>query len=593
MRGRLARAGRLWRTVKVMTRPQIMTRVRRKLRKPPMPAAGAVPVRAMPEGWVRPCVPAQSWDGAETFTFLNETGGGDWRAPDKALLWLYNLHYFDDLNAEGAGERVEAHRALLARWVAENPPVEGPGWEPYPLSRRIVNIIKWALREGPLDVAVAESLAVQVRALADRLETHLGANHLYANGKALCFAGLFFEGAEADRWLKTGTAIIEAETREQILPDGGHYELSTMYHGSMLEDALDLVNLFAAYGREAPAGLRAAIPGQLSWLAVMKHSDGRIALFSDGAHGIAPEPAAITDYAGRLGMSSLDETSPSDLIRGSRAVGSELDRRVKPDDDNARGASFESSEEAGLIDLPDSGYSRLSGSGITAFFDAGAVGARSIPGHGHADTLSIEVSVGETRIFVNGGTSVYGEGELRMRERGTAHHNTVTLDGLNSSELWAGFRCGRQARIIDRQTGIEGGVAFASAGHDGYARSPGWIHHRRVALEQGGLVIEDRLDPARPSPGTPMARIAFRVNPALGIERVGAATFQLTDGLRTVATFTGDTALEWSLEDTHYSPGFGLRLPAFALCGTLEISGSRRFSCMLHSNNGVDSAESI
>jgi len=523
-----------------------------------MPAVGAVPLRAMPEGWVSPCVPAQCWDGAETFTFLNETGGEDWRAADKALLWLYNLHYFDDLNAEGASDRVEAHRGLLHRWIAANPPVEGPGWEPYPLSRRIVNVVKWALREGPLDSDAAESLAVQTRALADRLETHLGANHLYANGKALCFAGLFFDGPEAEGWLKTGAAaLIEAETREQILHDGGHYELSTMYHASMLEDALDLVNLFAAYGRQTPAGLREAIPGQRAWLAAMSHPDGRIPLFSDGAHGIAPEPAAIEAYAARLGMEAV--ATPS----------------------------------GALIDLPDSGYTRLSRGPITTFFDAGAVGARSIPGHGHADTLSLEVSVGDTRVFVNGGTSVYGEGDLRMRERGTAHHNTVTLDGLNSSELWAGFRCGRQARVMDRRTGIADDIPFAEAGHDGYARRPGWIHRRRVALETGGLLIEDQLDPAARSPGTAMARIAFRVHPALVIERVDAVTFRLIDGNQPLATFTGDAALGWTLEETHYSPAFGLRQPATFLCGTLEISGFRRFSCMLHSNNDVDSVGSI
>ena len=29
----------------------------------------------------------------------------DWNRPDWDKLWLYNLHYFDDLNAESAAER--------------------------------------------------------------------------------------------------------------------------------------------------------------------------------------------------------------------------------------------------------------------------------------------------------------------------------------------------------------------------------------------------------------------------------------------------------------------------------------------------------
>jgi hypothetical protein len=30
----------------------------------------------------------------------------DWNDPAQEKLWLYNLHYFDDLNALGAADRV-------------------------------------------------------------------------------------------------------------------------------------------------------------------------------------------------------------------------------------------------------------------------------------------------------------------------------------------------------------------------------------------------------------------------------------------------------------------------------------------------------
>ena len=47
---------------------------------------------------------------------------------------------------------------------------------------------------------------------------------------------------------------------------------------------------------------------------------------------------------------------------------------------------------------------------------------------------------------MNSGTSEYGLGEERQRQRGTAAHNTVVIDGENSSEVWAGFRVARRAR---------------------------------------------------------------------------------------------------------------------------------------------------
>lgn len=62
--------------------------------------------------------------------------------PGCDLLWRYNLHHFDDLNAVDSPTWAAWHDALLQRWVAENLPGVGPGWEPYPTSLRIVNWIK-------------------------------------------------------------------------------------------------------------------------------------------------------------------------------------------------------------------------------------------------------------------------------------------------------------------------------------------------------------------------------------------------------------------------------------------------------------------
>ncbi len=140
-------------------------------------------------------------------------------------------------------------RGLVARWIAENPPAIGTGWEPFPLSLRIANWIKWALGGGNLDDAAISSLATQLRWLERKIEWHILGNHLLANAKALIMGGLFFEGAEADRWLKRGSGILAAELGEQILGDGGHFELSPMYHALVLEDLFDLLNSFQAFGQ--------------------------------------------------------------------------------------------------------------------------------------------------------------------------------------------------------------------------------------------------------------------------------------------------------------------------------------------------------
>ncbi|WP_413889259.1 heparinase II/III family protein [Candidatus Aalborgicola defluviihabitans] len=74
--------------------------------------------------------------------------------------------------------------------------------------------------------------------------------------------------------------------------------------------------------------------------------------------------------------------------------------------------------------------------------DVAPVGPAYLPGHAHADTLSFELSVSGQRVVVNGGTSRYGLGPLRLRERETAAHSTVEVAKQSSSEVWGGFRSG-------------------------------------------------------------------------------------------------------------------------------------------------------
>jgi len=44
-----------------------------------------------------------------------------------------------------------------------------------------------------------------------------------------------------------GQRLLARELREQILPDGGHFERSPMYHAILLKDVLDLLHLADVY----------------------------------------------------------------------------------------------------------------------------------------------------------------------------------------------------------------------------------------------------------------------------------------------------------------------------------------------------------
>lgn len=462
------RALRYWHTLRWLKPVQVHGRVWFRLYRPrpDLRPAPALALTVAPR-W-RPCARGASMTGPATFRFLSVArqldAPGDWNRPDWPKLWLYNAHYFDDLLADGAGARGNWHRSIIARWIDENPPGQGNGWEPYPTSLRIVNWLKWLLVGNAPVPGMLDSLAAQVRWLRNRLEHHLQGNHLWANAKALIFAGACFGGDEARVWLRQGLRMLQRELGEQILADGGHFERSPMYHSILTEDLLDLVQLAEAVPcipRDVAREWRETARRMLDWAASLAHPDGDVAFFNDAAFGIAPDLNALQSYAATLGLEPLIH------------------------------------EEAPVRLMGDSGYARLQAGAAVLLADVAPVGPDHLPGHAHADTLSFELSVHGRRMLVNGGTSTYQNDSERLRQRGTAAHNTVVVDEQDSSEVWSAFRVARRARVHDIVSGQEGDTATLSASHDGYSRLAGKVIHRRTwRLHPHGLEVDDALEGA-------------------------------------------------------------------------------------------------
>lgn len=377
-------------------------------------------------------------------TFLNYTVDISdkkiWTDLLHARLWLYNLHYFDALNAENSEQQKIAYR-LLERWMDENPPGQGIGWEAFPTSLRIINIIKYALNGGALSEKVTTLLYLQARLLNKKCEYHLLGNHLYENFGALTIAGLFFNTPESAKWFKKGYKGLQKEIKEQILNDGGHFELSPMYHGIFLEGLLDLQVIFEIYNK---AFLwKNEVQLMLNWLNFMKRSNQEIAYFNDAANYIFSSPLELFHYAESLGY----KIGKADNV---------------------------------INHLIDSGYIVLNSHNMKLICDVGNIGPDYLPGHGHADALSFELMINESPVFVNLGTSCYGNSDRRLFERGTSAHNTVVADDENSSEVWGGFRVAKRARVSDICIIKNNNTYSIKATHDGYARIKKNLFHVRT-----------------------------------------------------------------------------------------------------------------
>ncbi|MAV04242.1 MAG: heparinase [Flavobacteriaceae bacterium] len=362
-------------------------------------------------------------DGSISGDFLNHktylSFPDDWNSLNLSKLWLYNLHYFNDLVSLNVFSNEKSYLLLINRWIDENPIGHGNGWEPYTLSLRIVNIHKSWLNGLQIDKKIFFSLYQQTDFLRNNLERHLLGNHYFSNLKALLFSGIILNNKS---WLNFSEKGLIEQIPEQILPDGSSYELSPMYHNILLIDMLDIYNLSLAYPSKISDELKSLLakylPLMILFMKAMSHGDKGVSFFNDSVDGIAPDFNSIINYSKSLGLET-----PNILDHKKR-----------------------------LIDFSDSGYFVANYEQIKIIFDTSEVGPSYIPGHAHADSLSFEMSIGAERVFVNKGISHYDQNEERLMQRKTISHNTVEIDGKDSSQVWGSHRVAKRAEIIERDS---------------------------------------------------------------------------------------------------------------------------------------------
>ncbi|KIF82713.1 heparinase II/III family protein [Noviherbaspirillum autotrophicum] len=532
----------LFHTVRHLRVKQIVYRLLMRIREIRITPTPAPALAIWSASWNAPTYKLQSLFPPVEFSLLNETHAittsADWDRPEWSQLWRYNLHYFDDLDSIDAQTRHTLQQQWIQRWIAENPAPRGTGWDAYPLSLRIVNWIKWGASGGSLDQCALDSLALQTRVLAQKLEYHLLANHLFVNAKALIFSGARFAGPEADAWMRKGLAILDDELHEQFLADGAHFELSPMYHCALLWDLLDMLYLARISGnihlQAKEKEWRVVASRALSWMNAMCLGDDQISFFNDAAFDIAPEPRVVREYASLLEVQATPQkvSNPVDMT---------------------------------MQRLADSGYVRIDWPDATAILDVARVGANYQPGHAHADTLSFELSLGSQRVFVNTGTSQYGTNSERQRQRGTAAHTTVIIDDFDSSEVWAGFRVARRAYPIGYAEDCANDHVRVTCAHNGFMRLRGSpIHRRTWDARAKTITVTDQI-----SGKFRRAQARYHLHPDLraAIDSDVAILVLPDERSITVQAEGGTMALEAST----WHPKFGVSCPT--LCLTVTFSG--------------------
>lgn len=390
-----------------------------------------------------------STDGWE-FQILNKAvkfeGKVDWDYPEHGKLWTYNLNYFDYLLDPQLSQ--ETGLKLIHDYCAS---ITKNGDEPYPTSLRGINWIKFLSQNKIDEDAINQRLYVDYIRLYQRPEYHIMGNHLLENGISLLFGAFFFTN---ENFFSKANEIITSELKEEILQDGGHYELSPMYHCIILQRLLDCIALlennqvFNAQDKLLVL-IKERASKMTSWLEQITFSNGDIPLVNDAAIGIAPIANELLSFAEKLGL--------------------------KPT----------------VLSLKESGYRKLTCGQLEVLVDVGQIGPDYIPGHAHADTFNFILYHLGKPVIVDTGISTYNIGAQRDLERSTAAHNTVVVNGRDSSEVWAGFRVAKRAKTkVLRDTSNK-----VVATHNGYSKL-GVTHQRQFEIVGDKFTITDDIGKA-------------------------------------------------------------------------------------------------
>jgi len=407
---------------------------------------------------------------------------------------------------------------------------------------------------------VHQALMLCGRYIERYLSTYFSPNtHLLGEGVALFFLGVLLNNRSTGRWKQRGWDIVLAQADRQIQPDGMHFEQSMYYHVYALDLFLHARILAANNEIPIPAKLDCILEQMLDALCLLGRTSMPPRLGDDDGgrlfnpcrnraeHFLDPLSTGAVLFA----RSDFKAVNPDLLEETVWLLGSEKASKLHPVLISAPRESVAlRSSGLYLMIFPSKPTSRLA-------IDAGPHGAAG-GGHGHADALSIQLAVGGREVLVDPGTFVYASaGAERQMFRGTAFHNTLQVDGMDQAEPAGPFPWRRLPEVRVENWTIGNSFDLLVASHDGYARLPDPVIHRRYIFGRKSRfwVVLDTLE----GRGKHRADVFWHLASDLHW-RLQANSALATWGHAGVALLFADTP-SWSrcIQEGWYSPVYGCR----------------------------------
>jgi hypothetical protein len=494
---------------------------------------------------------------------------------DVKHVWeVHRLQYLLPVAAHAAatGDRDAADLCgrHLQRWLDDNPAHRGVAWRSgIELAVRSLSmVLLLELVAGPgepwqrLEAAVARSVWEHAEWIARFPSRYSSANnHRIAELAGLLVLAAAYPDARLTERVSAWWRELDEEVRRQIHPDGVSAEQSTAYGAHVVEWLAVCARIGPQLGQRFSPESRRRILAAAAFLTTVTDEAGHLVQIGDDDESrllTAARPA--TDYP--------------------QAVVGLVERTLRAVVGPAR---------PGLSCFVRGGYTvaRQQAPGGEALWvlDHGPLGFGHLAAHAHADTLAVYLHYRGRPVFVNAGTFLYqGSTEWRNRLRSTALHNTVSVEGADSSMMTGAFnwhpRRRANGRLIDVRSPVTGAADAGlrvTAEHDGYLADHGVIHRRTLtATGPGRFRLSDGVAgtgrPGRPADtGRPAGTWSLLVAEGLRV-RETARGWLVCDG--DLALVRLEAPAGWSRETARgraepalgwYAPAFGRLVPTAQL----------------------------
>lgn len=365
-------------------------------------------------------------------------------------------------------------------------------------------------------------------------------NHYTSDLVGLLYIGALFDHTKKGRkWKQYANKELRAETLNQVLPSGVHYERTVSYHRLMAEMLSYPVYMMKRIGEPVSEDVLLRIKGMYEYVSNYTKPNGKTPLVGDNDDGRFV-PFLKRDFRNHEYLNN-----PLSVENRFVAAG------MQP---------LFCTKQKGTKCYSDAGVAIIRDGNNYLFINNGGYSKRpkesdSIIGtHSHNDLLSFELNLGGKDVIVDPGTYLYtSDSKSRNEFRSTKKHNTAVVDGEEQNDFLQTFYLKRNVLIGD--------LKHNDRCYEGcYRTIKGNMNHlRRFNLTDKGLIIEDKI---QKEGNNHLVQLFFHfaqgISPTLKGKKVSF------EGINAVMSFN-TLPEKLDIFDDTLSPSYGVRIPSKSL----------------------------